>query len=548
MSRPQPRFSDAQKRDIVKKLLRLGGGTKPSGQRVVLFAEQLGVRRETLYRWLRNPNLRADETVADETDPCPPSSKNARFEVDTNMLTVVAQEQTRLHAYEKLTGADLITVSYATFCRALDRMPPDVVAGAMSGRKAMASSRVYLKKYVPHRCHTYFMDHTKLDLWVMPDHRSTNPVRPHLTVVGDAYSGYLWAFVWYRNPRSEDLAAALASTGIDRIVNGVPVGGVPLQLTVDNAAEHFADPMRETCSLLGIIVAASSAYSSWQNGKAERAIQVVNRLVCDTAPGAIRTGSDTSSLRFLETVRAKTDPASLWSAAALEARVRDVVSDVNTRLRRQDRSGLTRLELFGNDPTDRTFLSAETSLLLALSTSKSTYRASKSGIQYKNRHFVSAEISPGREYQVKYLPGTDEFIELFDVNGRHLTRAYNQDALPDEERRRILSVRAQREREVRAVEEGVKAHRRHAAALDNESALVDAPVDELDDLPARDPNVTQAPKRKKLRRVSPTKPDAKAIAAADQEYRKQLESPAGQDVLALVASINSARKKSSDND
>lgn len=546
MSRPQPRFDDAQKRDIVRKLLRLGGGHSPSGQQVTMFAEQLGVRRETLYRWLRNPALRIEDPTAVADEKGSRHSKNAAFEIDENMLTVVAQEQTRRHAHEKLKSAGLVEVSYATFCRALDRMPPDVVAGAMSGRKAMADNRVYLQKFVPHRCHTYFMDHTQLDIWVLPDHRSTTPVRPHLTVIGDAYSGYLWAFIWYGRPNSLALSAALASTGVERVVNGVSVGGVPLQLTVDNAAEHFAEPMRETCTLLGIVVAASSAYSSWQNGKAERAIKVVNRLVCDNAPAAIRVGSDNSSTRYVATVRANTDPANFWSAAALEARVRDVMTYVNTGIRRSDRGQMTRLELFDQDPTDRTFLSEESAVLMALSTKKDTYRASKSGVQFKRRHFVSADISPGKEYQVKYLPGVDEFIELFDTKGRHVARAFNQESLPDTERRRILATRAENERTVLGVEEGLKAHRRHLAALDNANAYADDHVDDLADLPRRDPRV--APKKqKKLPRVTPTKSEAATAAAVSAEFREQLASPKGQQVQSLIDSIN-AKRKQEDND
>src|SRR5690606_18275440 len=141
MSRPQPRFTASQKRDHVKSLLRLGGGATPPGSRIDLFARQIGVRRQTLYRWLQDDSLRPGRDMPHEE----PRPSRSRFDVDTNMLTVVAQEQTRQQAYEKLKDAGLVDVAYSTFCRAVDRTPPDVLAGALSGRKAMADNRVYTK-------------------------------------------------------------------------------------------------------------------------------------------------------------------------------------------------------------------------------------------------------------------------------------------------------------------------------------------------------------------------------------------------------------------
>src|SRR3546814_3725473 len=62
------------------------------------------------------------------------------------------------------------------------------------------------------------------------------------------------------------------SCAVEHVYHGVEVGGQPEQVILDNAAAHFGPAMREGVERLGWILAPTAAYSSWQNGKAERAI------------------------------------------------------------------------------------------------------------------------------------------------------------------------------------------------------------------------------------------------------------------------------------
>lgn len=301
--RPQPRFTVDEKAVHVSNLMRLGSGDRPGHAVIRQYGDQIGVRDRTLYRWLADANLRQEH-------PTPPE-RRGRFECDTAMVTVVAQEQSLRDAYDKLRAAGIVEVGYSTFCRAFDRVDPAVKHGALSGRKAMAENRVYLKKFSPHRCYAYHVDHTEADVFVLPSHRHTEPIRPKLTIITDAYSGYMWAFVWYRKPDGQAVAAALASVCVEDEVDGVSVGGIPQQVILDNAAEHFDQDVRRACTAMGVVMAPTSAYSSWQNGIAERSVNLVNSRVSKTAPGSIRAGRERTSTRFLKSERAKTNPANL---------------------------------------------------------------------------------------------------------------------------------------------------------------------------------------------------------------------------------------------
>lgn len=223
--------------------------------------------------------------------------------------------------------------------------------------------------------------------------------------------------------------------------------------------------------------------------------------------------------------------------------------ELNTGTRRRDRGGLTRLELFAQDPTERLFLSPEAARLACMRTDKDFYRSSKSGIQVKNRTYVCAELVPGRSYQVRYLPNRPDFIEVFDINGAHVGRAYNQETLAKPERDRILATRARQERDVAAIEEGIRQHRVHKAAVDNaaadhgQAASEDSEASVVELHPARNSAVDKAPKRKKLPRVpaTPTRETAQSIEETQRDYRQILDSPFGQDVAALVAQLNADR-------
>lgn len=467
----------------VEQLDRLGVGSSACVAHVHQVAETLGVDERTVYRWVAaRPNREAARRAAltapadDELDQivaahragpdrANPGTGRARFDIDTLHLTVYAQCMDARTAWRTLRDKGLVDVSYPTFMRALARTDPARVAGAVEGFPGVVRNRQYLRYTAPHRNHTMHADHTHADVWVLADHRTTTPIRPHLTVIVDAYSGLLSGYLWTARPTGEDVAGALAETAMKREYHGVTVGGVPELLRVDNGAENMAAIITHGARRLGWIVDPVMPYSSWQNGKAERAVQLVNDALSNRAPGALHGGTTREKKRrYVASTMATADPQRLWTMDTLRAALDEVVDHLNTQIRVERLGGMTRLEAYAADPTEQRFLSDVELRTAMLHTAKRTYRATKSGVHFDKGQYVGAGLHVGRAYTIRHLPHGRDFIEVFTEQGEHVARAWRVDRMPEEERHRLLADRAHVEREARAIEAGVVHFRDRVAA------------------------------------------------------------------------------------
>ena len=493
------RLSMSDKHSIVLSLRRLGAGGKPLSSHVAAVASHHGVSQKSVYEWLRDPR-HVGATP-------PPANLKPRFEVTLDHLTVMANEQNMRDAFRKLRSAEIVDCSYPTFARAVKRADPALVAAAYFGFKGLANNRVYLTTSVPHRNHTLNLDHTVLDLYVWPSHKHRVPMRPYVTLLVDGYSGLIWAFPWYQPVNGDLVAAALAEVCTGREYYGVEIGGQPEQVVFDNAAEHFGPSMREGISTLGLVVSPTAAYSSWQNGKAERAVGLINQRFCDKAPGATNAGrTRTGASRHGEASPGKIDPDNVWSAAAFEAALQVAVDEINTTIPVKRLGGLTRLEAYAADPTERRELEPEIARLAMMTSGDTTHKATKAGIRFQGRDYVSHNLQFGQRYLIRYLPTVRDSIEVFSASNEHVCTAWVSQDLPQGERNKFMAARSRQERNVKAMEAGVVAQRRHQAALDN--AKVDYEYDEdkterfVDTLPGRDPEAAKTkvkPRSKKPR-------------------------------------------------
>ncbi|MGI5950453.1 MAG: hypothetical protein ACOX61_01200 [Brooklawnia sp.] len=471
------KLTRTRKAALVAGMLRLAGGGAVPGHVVRGVAAQNDVSIRTVYRWLSDPALRSGD-VSDSTP------RSDRFDIDTFHLTVLAQEQDIRSAHAALVRAGEFKGSYETFARALRRVAPDRVAGALHGFKGVINNRMYLTQHAPHKNHTWHVDHTKADLWVVADHRSNTPIRPFLTTVTDASTGLIHAFLWKQPINSEAVSAALAETAAEHDYFGVAVSGVPEQVVSDNAAEHFTGAITKGATSLGFIINPTTPYSSWQNGKAERTIDLVNRRLSSRAPGALHAGTTREGRsRHMPRVPSKMDPAAALSWNALLVLLDEVLTELNTDVRVERLGKRTRLEAYADDPTEsRLFSDAELRYAM-LSTAKESYRATKNGIHFEKGQYVAANLHVGTNYKIRHLARGRDFIEVFTVDGDYVTRAWRHDVIPKHARLALLAERARHEREYQAIEAGVKEHRRKIAAAlraaipDDPDESVPAPTD-----------------------------------------------------------------------
>lgn len=459
-SKAPSRLSMSDKHAIVSRLRRLGGNGQPLGAHVRAVAAQHDVSVKTVYKWLKDPAFSGAE---------PPKKSRRRFEVTVEHLTVVAQEQNLFSAWEKMKTAGLVDCSYSTFARAIGtRTDPTLVAAALDGYKGLVNKRLYLKWTPPHRCHTYHVDHTKMDLWVWPSHKHRSPVRPHVTVIVDGATGLLHAVPWVGDINGDMIAAALVDCAVEHDYFDVPVGGTPEQVILDNAAAHFGPAMRAAVERVGWIPAPTAAYSSWQNGKAERAIGLLNARLSNRAPGATNSGTTrTGAPRNVARLPADINPEDVWSWKAFKVALQAEVDDINTAVKVKRLGGLTRLEAYAADPTERRPLPGSEARLAMLTSDGRTYTATKNGINFDGIDYVDGCLEYGRKYLIRYLPTQRGFIEVFDLNDEHVGTAYDPDRIPKNRRDEFMAERARQERDAQAIEYGVRAHRRHLAAVDN---------------------------------------------------------------------------------
>lgn len=461
------RLSMADKHAIVQQLRRLGVEGRPLAGHVASVARQHDVSAKSVYRWLKDPLFAGDE-------PPQRRARTGRFDVELEHLTVVADDQNRAKAYRKMRKAGLVTCSYSAFTRAMrERTDPTLVAAALDGWPGLVNNRLYLTWAPPHRNHTFHLDHTKLDLWVWRSQREREPVRPFVTVVVDGYSGLIHAVPWLDDVDGDMVAAALADATVTRDYFGVTVGGLPEQVILDNAAQHFGPSMRQAVLNLNWVLAPTAAYSSWQNGKAERAIGLINQHLSNQAPGATNAGKTRRNVsrHFSGNVK-DLKPGDIWTATAFKQALQEVVDEINTTFQMKRHGGLTRLQMYAADPTEQRLMDASAVRMAMLSTDHNTHKANKNGLQFDGKYYVGKALQYGRRYVVHYLPHNRSFIEVFDAaTGEYAGQCRRADSFSVEDRQEFLAARAEQEQQARAIEAGTQAYRRHKAAADNAGVL-----------------------------------------------------------------------------
>lgn len=429
-----------------------------------------GVSVRTVYRWLDQP-----DDVAEATG----DRHRGRVEITTEHLTVLANTGNRRAAYKLLAQHEAIDMAYSTFCKALNRIQPARLQGALHGRPGVVNNRLYLKHVSRYINEVWHLDHTPAD--VRCYHPSRNQViRPYLTVITDAYSGLLHAFLLVDPPNKETTAAALGEVATEHQIDGVTIGGLPDRLRFDNGGENINGTMQASAEALGIVIDPTMPYNSWQNGKAERAIKETNRRLSEATPGGLHHGKDDKGgKRWTEDIPENTEPSSVLPFAALTRMLAGVVLDLNRNVAMERLGGRTRLRAYAEDPTERQMVSSELLRVALLTAPKVTYRCGKQGIQFDRAKYLCAGMEFGRAYTIRHWPNRRDHVEVYSTDGTtYIGRAYSLDQMPKSEATRLLAQRSWVEKEQRAITAGVEQHRALLAAAewDDEEGEPGAPI------------------------------------------------------------------------
>lgn len=460
-----PRLPIEERRGAIARMQRLVAGGIPRAKVIADTAASLGISGRAVRRWLDNPERFTN------------SPEREALKLSDLHLVVMAQEQDRQGAYDRLKAAGELDVHYSTFARAIKRCDSGVVASALNGREGLINGRVYRTLPRGYRNQMWHFDHTKLDVYVLASHRHRQPCRPWVSAIVDSATSLILAIhVALEPPNTERLRALLADASAREEYGDVVVGGIPDSLRCDNAAEHLGDAVQEGCTRLGILFSPTTPYSPWQNGKAERVMGLLNQQVAARLPGSTRGGMTMQNKRRFAPKR-----VARTSMADQEMDTREVLADdvhivdleVLTKLLdawRRERNattkittlgGLTPVQAWNEDPTAITWLDENTMRSSMLRGDQNSYRINGDGIHFRNKIYLAPEMVGirGSQVQVRWLPQNRDFIEVFDMAGNYLFPADDVATLSQEQAARFAAVRGAQEKAARQIEQAVQAHR-----------------------------------------------------------------------------------------
>lgn len=292
----------------------------------------------------------------------------------------------------------------------------DQLAYAKRGSAGFRDTQAYLKSHFPHRNHTVQLDHSELQILVVP-RGSKTAVKPWITTVLEAKTRYLLGYaVTFGRPSSEEVRAALMSAIIPRYApDGVTiVGGVPDRAVWDRGLEFVSNVMTESCLRLRVLPAPLPAYSPHLKGRQERFYRFFQDDCLSHLPGYNAGPADLRGNRAAA------------SSAMGEDDLLDVVADWMDWYVSEHRiaGGETPLEMWARDATPLRHVSPE-QLWVDMLIAKNLCKVSKNGVRFDRIDWTAPELTGlvGRKVEIRYMPIARDFVEVF-LDGEHKCTAY----------------------------------------------------------------------------------------------------------------------------
>lgn len=330
--------------------------------------------------------------------------------------------------------------SLSTFRRRVwDDLGAHSIAVARKGPRVSRDVRVHLPSDTEERGATYLLDHTELPIFIIPDGTLTAR-RPWLTAVMDAGSRYVlsWVLTTDGTPSSEEVRAALIRAFDLRYApdGQTVVGGLPDRAVWDRGLDFLSDLVTQSCLRLGVAPFALPAYSPHLKGSLERFWRHLKSNALAPLAGYIDSGVDVRG-QYLLAANALSEQAFLTELGAwidwhnTEHEVR-TLGCTPLQAWQEGRTPLRDV------PTDRLWQD----FLL----SDQAHKVGKSGVRHKKVNYVDVDGALnkyiGRNVEVRYLPQTRDFIEVFH-DGKHVATCYPADSLRPEDRLSFLEGRCQ---------------------------------------------------------------------------------------------------------
>lgn len=437
------------------------------------LAAQCGISPRTLQRWVR---AHLDDL---------PSTEHRRFEISREHLVAVRATLNLREAHKSLwpTRATEGWVSYPTFARAFSALPSGIRDGVLGGIDGMAASHVYLSMAAPHANHTWHLDHTQADVWVNMGRGQI--ARPWVSMCRDSSTSVRLCAVAYEGRPNEDslcdlLATAAQGHRYDTPDGPIEIGGTPVQIVLDNGAEHFAEAVTRGAALLGSVVAPTKAYAKHQNGQAESGFSALNKQLLAHLPGYTKGGLNESGRTALTPdLPDKIDPSTVLTFEAFQTEIDKYVHEQNTTTKIHRLGGMTPLQAWAADPTERVPVTEATVRAMMLRHS-TAHAVNAEGIRFRGRDYLAFELNSyrtkGLRLTIGYLSRETRFIEVFD-GADWICRAYDRDLLSVGQRQQVLAARQRDIALINEINAQAIQQRRHMLASTDAEAYDESTTD-----------------------------------------------------------------------
>ncbi|HXH80408.1 Mu transposase C-terminal domain-containing protein [Nocardioides sp.] len=454
---------------------------------VAQLSQRAGVGARQLRRWLQ-------EAEAAKAAPPGPDEKASRpvkgkpFTLTEDHLFTVRSTLNMKAAHDLLFPEDTKGgdgwVSYPTFARAFKNLPPSIRDGILGGWDAMSKGQVYLSMAAPHRNHSWHLDHTEADVWVSLPGGSI--IRPHVSIVRDNATSMRLAAVAYKGrPNEDSICDLLATASLRREYltedGPVVVGGLPVQLVLDNGMEHFAEAVTKGALMLGVVINPTKAFYKHQNGPAESTFSGLAKQLLKGLPGYTKGGNgDDGNPLVAARYADQVDPEDVLSFESFQNHLSKWLVDQNTKTKVHRLGNQTPLVAWSIDPTVIRETPEETVRAMMLR-SKNDRTVNAEGIRFRGVDYIAPELGYYRERGLKlrigYLTRETRFIEVFDGDS-WVCRAIDRNLLTESQRRAILQGRERDLDLLKRINASANQERIHRALTDDTAAYDD--VDELD--------------------------------------------------------------------
>ncbi|MCL2612399.1 MAG: Mu transposase C-terminal domain-containing protein [Nocardioidaceae bacterium] len=452
------------------------------------YAAFTGVGERTLRRWVANAIPLLD-VAKKERVPVGSLLVKGResFTITEEHLVAIRSHLNLTKAHEDLFPPERKGepgwVSYPTFARAFKAVPASIREGILNGWDAMSKHGVYLSMTAPHRNHTWHLDHTEVDAWV---HLGRSQIlRPWASIVRDGATGMKLAAVAYQGRPNEDSICDLLATAArmrtykTRDGQRVEVGGLPVQLVLDNAHEHFAEAVMRGAMMLGVVFNPTKAYYKHQNGPAESTFSKLNEQLLKGMPGYTKGGvADDGQPLIAKKYAHEVDPADVMQMETFQKALDTWVTKGNETGTMHRLGDQTPVEAWANDPTPIRRTPPETTRAMMLRASKG-HAINTEGIRFRRVNYVAPELNyyrdKGLRVEVRYLKREERFIEVF-YEGQWVCTATDRELLTPAQKQALLENRERDLALVKRINHAANQDRKHRHLAGENSAY-----DENDD-------------------------------------------------------------------